>query len=81
MNKLKIKKIEKLGKYLYIYIKIPYFIGFKKISKQLAKYEDNEASLHTYIDIKSKYAILTYVLRNKEDILPYVNNRKVVEDE
>lgn len=69
---MKIKKIEKEGRHLLIYIKIPFYSNFMKMSYKLEKYIDKEASLQTFIDITGKYIVLEYLLRNKEDILPYI---------
>lgn len=69
---LKIKKIEKEGRLLRIYIKKPFNSSFSKLYDKIKKYLDKEASSHPIIDGSRKYMILTYLLRNKKDIEPYI---------
>lgn len=69
---MKIKKIEKNGRRLDIYVKIPYFSNYMKMNDKLRKYYDKEASYDNWIDITGKYIVMSYILRNKEDILPYI---------
>lgn len=66
----KVLKIEKDGKYLNIWIKGDY----KKITKKFIKYyNDGDFNFLTPdIDVTGKYTILRFILRNKEDILPYI---------
>ena len=72
--KMKIKKIEKDGRYLNIYIKIPFYATFNTMYNKIKFYGylDEESSLPPYIDITGKYIVLVYILRNKENILPYI---------
>lgn len=76
MRYLKIKQIKKIGRRLYIYFKVPYLGGFRKIEPQLRQFYDKESSLETFIDKTGKCAVIGYLLRNKEDILPYVKNKR-----
>ena len=69
---MNIKKIEKNGRRLLIYIKIPWYSSFKKMYNRIEKFLDKDASLDTSIDITGKYIVLKYLLRSKEDILPYI---------
>ena len=72
--KINIKKVKKDGKYLELYAKKPFFMDFKLFHKQIDNYfKDEDNFLNVGIDITGKYAILTFILRNKEDILPYIN--------
>lgn len=73
---MKIKRIEKKGRHLCIYIKIPFYSSFLKMYDKIEKYLDKEASLQTFVDITGKYIVLEYLLRSKEDILPYIEARK-----
>lgn len=63
------------NKYLQIYIKIPLFNDFRSFAnKYKEKYSnDFENYLEESIDVTGKYLILTFILRNMEDILPYLN--------
>lgn len=72
---MKIKRIEKKGRHLFIYIKIPFYSSFLKMYDKIEKYLDKEAS-QTFIDITGKYIVLEYLLRSKEDILPYIEVKK-----
>lgn len=69
---LKIKKIEKQGRVLNIYFKIPFYSNWKKTELKLRKYYDDDSSLNTWLDESGKYAVIVYLLRNKEDIIPYI---------
>ena len=71
--KINIKKIEKQGKRLILYAKKPLFIKWFTFLSDIAFYfKDEDNFLEVGIDETCKYAILTFVLRNKEDILPYI---------
>ena len=61
--------------HLQIYIKMPFLAGFGNFAKRYnSKYANGyENYLGESIDVTGKYLILTFVLRNKEDILPYLN--------
>lgn len=68
---LKVAKIERDGNCLEIWVKGNY----NKLAKYYEKkfYDGHMSFMGTYIDVDSKYIILRFVLRNKEDILPYIN--------
>ena len=68
---LKVEKIERDGNYLEIWVKGNY----NKLAKYYEDkfYDEHMSFMGTYIDVDSKYIILRFVLRNKEDILPYIN--------
>lgn len=70
---MKIKKIEKKGRHLKVYIKIPFYSNFSKMYSKIEEYIDKEASFSPFIDKTGKYIVLEYLLRSKEDILPYIN--------
>lgn len=67
---LKVLKIEREGNQLEIWIKGNY----NKMAKYYEKkfYDEYTSFLGTYIDVDGKYIILRFVLRNLEDILPYI---------
>ncbi len=69
---MKPSKIEKDGRKLYIYFKIPFYSSFKKMYYKLQKYHDKDSSLESGIDITGKYIVIGYLLRSKEDIEPYL---------
>lgn len=62
---MKPSKIEKVGRRLYIYFKIPFYSSFKKMYYKLQKYYDNDSSLEPFID----------KTRSKKDIEPYLKVR------
>lgn len=70
---LKIKEIIKDGKYLKIKIKRPIF---KSLLETLVNikliFMDEDNFLEPQLDETGKYIILTFILRNKEDIEPYI---------
>ena len=70
---LKIKKFNKKGRYLDIYIKKPLF-NWKKIYYNLFnKYCDMENyNFDILLDRTNKYMILRFILRDKSDIEPYL---------
>ena len=69
---MKIKKIITDGRRIDIYIKIPFYSNFLKMNNKLKEYYDKDASFDNFIDITGKYIIMSYMLRNKKDILPYI---------
>lgn len=69
-------KIEKVGRYLYIYFKIPFFSNYRKILEKLQKYYDKDSSMENFIDVTNKYVVIGYLLRSKEDIRPYIELRR-----
>lgn len=68
---IKVAKIERDGNILEIWVKGKY----NKLAPYYEKkfYDESMSFMGTYIDVDSKYIILRFVLRNKEDILPYIN--------
>lgn len=71
--KINIKKIEKQGKRLILYAKKPLFISYHNFANELSRYfRDSDNLLEIRPDETGKYVIITFVLRNKEDILPYI---------
>lgn len=69
---MKPSKIEKDGRKLYIYFKIPFYSNFKKMYYKLQKYYDEDSSLEPFIDKTGKYIVIGYFLRSKKDIEPYL---------
>lgn len=69
---MKPSKIEKDGRKLYIYFKIPFYSSFKKMHYKLQKYYDEDSSLESFIDSTGKYIVIGYFLRSKKDIEPYL---------
>ena len=69
---MKPSKIEKDGRRLYIYFKMPFYSNFKKMYYKLQKYYDNDSSLEPFIDKTGKYIVIGYFLRSKKDIEPYL---------
>lgn len=59
---MKPSKIEKDGRRLYIYFKIPFYSSFKKMHFKLLKYYDEYSSLHPFIDKTGKYIVIGYIL-------------------
>lgn len=72
---MKPSKIEKDGRKLYIYFKIPFYSSFNKMYYKLQKYYDEDSSLETAIDKTGKYIVIGYFLRSKKDIEPYLKWR------
>lgn len=72
--KVKIDKIVKKEHLLNVYIKIPFYRRFRDYNKYLKQFEDNENCnfMEPCLDIDGKHIIMTFVLRNKEDILLYI---------
>lgn len=69
---MKPSKIEKNGRKLYIYFKIPFYSNFRKMYSKLKKYYDEDSSLEPFIDKTGKYIVIGYFLRSKKDIEPYL---------
>jgi hypothetical protein len=70
---LKIKKIQKDGKYLKVYFKRPRFKNLKVVLDSIDSiFNDEDNYLGTSLESTGKYIIMTLILRNKEDILPYI---------
>lgn len=69
---LKIKKIKKNGRNLDIYVKKPKFMSFMFLEEIDKMFKDEDNFFGTMIDETGKYVILKFVLRSKEDIIPYV---------
>ena len=69
---MKPSKIEKNGRRLYVYFKIPFYSNFRKMYSKLKKYYDEDSSLETSIDETGKYIVIGYFLRSKKDIEPYL---------
>lgn len=73
IKKPKIDWIEKHGKYLNVFIKVPYFRRFVDYSSYFKQFEDSDNFLDAYLKCDGKHIVMTFILRNKDDILPYVN--------
>ena len=69
---MKPSKIEKDGRCLYIYFKLPFFHNFETINKALEKYYDDDSSMGAFIDETGKYIVMGYFLRSMEDVKPYI---------
>lgn len=69
---MKPSKIEKDGRRLYVYFKIPFYSNFRKMYSKLQKYYDKDSSLEPFIDETGKYIVIGYLLRSKKDIEPYL---------
>lgn len=69
---MKPSKIEKVGRYLYIYFKIPFFSNYRKVHEKLQKYYDKDSSMEDFIDKTGKYVVIGYFLRSMEDISTYI---------
>jgi hypothetical protein len=79
---LKIKEVEKCGKYLRIYVKKPVFGDLRKFFHHLeVLFGDEDCFLNPMLDVTGKYVILTFILRNREDILPYVTGKVLLNDD
>lgn len=70
--KIKIDKIVKNEHLLDVYIKIPFYRSYKNYIKYFEQFRDNDNFMEPCLDIDGKHIIMTFVLRNKEDILPYI---------
>lgn len=79
--KLKIDYIEKNGKHLNIYIKVPYFRRFVNYADYFKQFKDNDNFLDPHLECDGKHIKMTFILRNKEDILPYIkqDNKEIYE--
>lgn len=71
---LKVKKINLEGRYLKLYFKIKgnYKYSFEQIKCLL----DEEKTYDPYIDETGKHIIITYLLRDRMDIIPYLKSVK-----
>lgn len=69
---MKPSKIEKDGRRLYVYFKIPFYSNFRKMYSKLQKYHDKDSSFEPFIDKTGKYIVIGYFLRSKKDIEPYI---------
>ena len=66
---LKIDKVIKDGKYLTLYVKKPVFTNIKLLLNQCNQYfKDYDNFLEPSLDMECKHVVLTFILRNKEDI-------------
>lgn len=81
MMKIKIDKIVKKEQLLNIYIKIPFYRKFRDYTNYFKQFEDNENYnfMEPCLDIDGKHIIMTFVLRNKKDIEPYIRFKSEVE--
>lgn len=73
IKKPKIDWIEKDGEYLNIFIKFPYFRRFVDYYPYFEQFEDSDNFLGACLEPDCKHIVMTFILRNKDDILPYVN--------
>lgn len=73
---MKPSKIKKVGRYLYIYFKIPLFSNYRKVLEKLQKYHDKDSSMGEFMDETGKYVIMGYFLRSTKDIEPYIEQMK-----
>ena len=79
--KLNIKEIRKNGRYLKIYIKKPMFKSFEFMHGYLSSVlEDKDSFLGISLDETGKHLVCEMLLRNKEDIEPYVMDYKKSEE-
>jgi hypothetical protein len=62
---LKIKKIEKEGKKLYVYFKKPFYKSYLSVEKQLWQYY-GVGYIDTFLDLSGKYIVVSYVLKDME---------------
>jgi len=74
--KIKIDRIVKAEHLLNVYIKIPFYRKYKDYIKYFKQFEDKDNFIEPCLDIDSKHIIMTFVLRNKKDIEPYIKFRK-----
>lgn len=73
---LKIDKVIKDGKELILYVKKPMFTNIKYLLHQCNWYfKDYDNFLEPMLDMECKHVILKFILRNKEDILPYLESK------
>ena len=77
---LKIKTIQKNGKYLRIIIKKPYFMPLQKFMKKhnllFSKYDDEEDMYNfNWCLTEDKNIQLDFILRNYDDIKPYLKSK------
>ena len=79
--KLNIKEIRKDGRYLEIYVKKPTFKSFEFMHGYLASVlGDKDSFLGINLDKTGKHLVCKMLLRNKEDIEPYVMDYKKSEE-
>lgn len=77
---LKVKSIEKKGKYLKIIIKKPYLISLQKFMEKnnllFSKYDDDEFMCNFNWSLTDNKDIqLDFILRNYDDIKPYLESK------
>ena len=76
---LKIKSIQKDGKYLRIIIKKPYFMSLQKFMEKhnllFSKYDDEEMYNFNWCLTKDGDILLDFILRNYDDIKPYLESK------
>ena len=77
---LKVKSIEKKGKYLKIIIKKPYLISLQKFMEKnnlfFSKYDDDEFMYNFNWSLTDNKDIqLDFILRNYDDIKPYLESK------
>lgn len=78
--KIKIDKVIKDGKELVLYVKKPMFTNIKLLLHQCNSYfKDYDNFLEPGLDMECKHVILTFILRNREDIEPYIKFKSEVE--
>ena len=71
--KIKVDKVVKNGKKLMLYVKKPMFTNIKRLLHQCNSYfKDYDNFLEPGLDMECKHVILTFILRNREDIEPYI---------
>ena len=77
---LKIKTIQKEGKYLRIIIKKPYFMSLQKFMEKhnlfFSKYDNGEEMYNfNWCLTKDGDILLDFILRNYDDIKPYLESK------
>lgn len=78
--KIKIDKVIKDDKKLILYVKKPMFTNIKLLLYQCNSYfKDYDNFLEPRLDIECKHVILTFILRNRKDIEPYIRFKSEVE--
>lgn len=77
--KIKIDEIVKKEHLLNVYIKIPFYRSYKSYIKYFEQFRDTDNFMEPCLDIDGKHIIMTFVLRNREDIKPYIKFKSEVE--
>ncbi len=78
---MKVNFIKKKGNYLLVYIKRSCFRTARQIQSELKQFEDGHISYYDWkFDANCKYIIATFVLRNIEDIKPYLEKLESKDD-